>query len=401
MRGLVLTIFCLSTITNGTSLADDWPGEWRGIRSAGMPSAGGATQVGGLDGRLLLFSLPYVSGPAQAGTYDFATHRWAGLPVESYPSLPRGAATALGREMAFVWGGCTKESGGSCSNSVAGGWVWDARANTWTTVTEQNAPAPRFDATVLWDGRRFLVFGGLHIQDGRPKPVSGGAFFDPFAGSWESVTSDGAPTPRYAPLVAFVGERLIVWGGYKIKGSGPNNRVYLRDGAVYDIPTKVWRVMDEMTAPAGRTHAAVASDRQSLFLCGGSAHSEVGSTQPYHDFGDCYRYEPEDDSWEPLPAVPSMSPREGAGAVWAAGSFVVWGGSSTQATPNGFQTTFYDDGWVYSPSENQWRSVPHLNSPDGGFPMMHWNDRELIVLSFQYTFFGVRVSGGFFTPAAH
>lgn len=107
------------------------------------------------------------------------------------------------------------------------------------------APVPQTqDASVVWSGEEFIVWGGGTGDKVDGQVRASGAAYAPETDSWRTL----APAPieaRERHTAVWTGEEMIVWGG-----TGRHHGVGdLLDGARYDPTTDSWRAM--APAPAG------------------------------------------------------------------------------------------------------------------------------------------------------
>ena len=116
------------------------------------------------------------------------------------------------------------------------------------TVHEADvAPAPipeTQDASVVWSGDEFIVWGGGTGNKLNGQVHASGAAYDPTTDSWRMV----APAPieaRERHTAVWTGDEMVVWGGTR-RHHGVGD---LLDGARYDPATDSWRTMS--AAPAG------------------------------------------------------------------------------------------------------------------------------------------------------
>jgi hypothetical protein len=131
-------------------------------------------------------------------------------------------------------------------------------------MTTQGAPSPRVgEGNAVWTGAQLVVWGGI-CGDTVPGPGGGlvecsqqpydacarfgdGAIYDPQTDQWTAMSNAGAPPPRSGHVIAWTGDRLLIWGGSTYQGgSGSSTYVQYLDGALYDPKGDAWTP----TAPA-------------------------------------------------------------------------------------------------------------------------------------------------------
>lgn len=193
----------------------------------------------------------YLAGgtPATLTELDGASTKANNLSVAGMPTttLPTVVATGSGL---VIWGGATllpTNDGNVASNAGA---VYDRAANRWRAMRTSGAPSPRI-APGAWSPSGFVVWGGhsatsVHTDAGRYDCLTqalppcnlfqDGAIYDPAADAWTSMgTAGDLPSPRQDHLIAWAGDKILVWGGL---GGMPFG--FTRTGSFYDTKSKVW-----------------------------------------------------------------------------------------------------------------------------------------------------------------
>ena len=88
--------------------------------------------------------------------------------------------------------------------------MFDLGAGTWTTIPSLGAPTPRSQATGVWTGEEFVVFGGKTTSAGLATAT--GAAWRPSTG-WRPLSLPVAETARANANSAWTGSLLLVFGG--------------------------------------------------------------------------------------------------------------------------------------------------------------------------------------------
>jgi len=217
-------------------------------------------------------------------------------------------------------------------SAASGGEVMFPGAGTVTAMTTTDAPSARNNHTVVWTGRRMIVFGG---KDGGTF-FRDGASYNPVTDTWSALSATGAPSARANHTAVWSGTEMIVWGGHD-SAFAP-----LKDGAAYNPATDTWRSL--ATAPTGlaerERHAAVWTGT-TMIVWGGFG---TGSNEYY----DGAVYDPAGDSWTSVTdtGAPTVQPHQ-CTVVWTGTRLFVWG-----ADINAFM-----QGATWDPGTNTWTSI--------------------------------------------
>jgi galactose oxidase-like protein len=194
-------------------------------------------------------------------------------------------------------------------------------------------PGPRRDYTFAAAGAESaaILFGGRAAGE----PL--GDLWSFAGGAWRQISAEG-PTPRFGHNSAYIGGRLIVFGGQG--GAG----VFFNDLWSFDTTKESWTQLAESgQAPSARY---------------GSGGTAVGSSLTIsHGFTDAGRF---DDTWSFSKAWTDVSPATGPrpierclhrlAYVKGLDRLVLFGGQ-TNADP------FLGDTWLYDPGAEGWTQV--------------------------------------------
>jgi len=199
--------------------------------------------------------------------WDPARKAWVAVTAKAGLAPRAHYAVALVGRRFFVWGGWSR------ALSVLGdGAVLDLGRKSWKKMTSLGAPSPRIEPTaVVWTGSRLLVWGGRKVTNApyASRALGDGALYDPATDRWKPMSSENAPAPRTAATVVWTGRRLVVFGGAADVG-GPRQH----DGGIYDPATDRWAPLDPppgaITLPQANvgplTRIIVAPDGRVVFL---------------------------------------------------------------------------------------------------------------------------------------
>jgi N-acetylneuraminic acid mutarotase len=135
--------------------------------------------------------------------------------------------------------------GGQNNTSLNTGGRYNPATDGWTLTSMVNAPAARRAHTAVWTGSEMIVWGGA--GDNYPFLLNTGSRYDPATDSWTPVTINGAPEPRYVHTAVWTGNEMIIWGGASTGGAA-------NTGGQYNPVTNSWKQSSTAGAPAGRYH---------------------------------------------------------------------------------------------------------------------------------------------------
>jgi len=229
----------------------------------------------------------------------------------------------------LIWGG--QENTGL----VATGWRYDPLADSWTAMTETNAPTARSRHGAIWTGTEMLVWGGW---DGTYSGTGGR--YDPVGNSWTTMSNGDAPAARENHTAVWTGDEMVVWGG--------RNGPMLQSGGRYDPAGDSWTATSLTDAPAARQgHSAVWSGKR-VIVWGGSDGAVMDTGGEYN---------PDHDRWEPVSTSGAPEARQAHTAVWTDDRMVAWGGYDSTWTA-------LESGGLYNPNNGQWTATSTDNAPE-------------------------------------
>lgn len=313
-------------------------------------------------------------GTSKANDLSIAHDYWMeAMPLIGAPAGRSGhTAVWTGSEM-IVWGGTvTAYPYSACWND---GGRYNPVANSWTAMTTNGAPAPRYIHTAVWTGSEMIIWGGT-IEIGPIGFFGDGGRYNPAADSWTAMTTNGAPSPRAGHTAVWTGHEMVVWGGYKYGYSLFRER---NDGARYDPSTDTWSPTAANGAPFARQgHTAVWTGREMIIWGGFNYDSLI-----YTTLNDGGRYNPSGDFWTAVTTNGAPLGGDGHTPLWTGTEMIVWGIRSY---------TIGSDGGRYNPASNSWRSVTTNGAPLAGGHTAVWTGNEMIVWGGEFEIGGSRYS---------
>lgn len=178
-----------------------------------------------------------------------------------------------------------------------------------------NRPDPRMDATSVWTGGEFLVWGGQEVSQ-----RTGSGFSVVFADeatpkTWNWMEATDSPGARTGHTAVWTGTEMIVWGGQADTG-------ILGDGGRYDPETHLWTPIpaDDNSPTARYGHTAVWTGSEMLILGGHDGSSELD---------DGHAYDPATEAWRALTSDGDPIERRGATGVWTGSEVMLFGGRAS------------------------------------------------------------------------
>jgi N-acetylneuraminic acid mutarotase len=316
------------------------------------------------------------SGVTSTGArYNPATDKWTPTSTTNTPAArSRHTAVWTGSRM-LVWGGRTGDTDDTIVNT---GGVYDPASNTWTQITNSNAPLARQYHTAVWTGTEMIVWGGANSQNG----VNTGGRYNPQTNSWQQTSTTGAPTPRYAHNAVWTGTRMLVWGG----ASNFSAPTFYNNGALYDPANNSWTPTTTTNAPTPRDASAVVWTGTEMILWGG--FNDAGRVSSGG------RYNPQSNTWQTLSTAGAPAGVVLTSAVWTGSEMIVWGGQ--EAT----RASDVNIGARYNPQTNLW--LPVTNPQNAGPRTEHpavWTGAEMIVWGSYTNLSTPTNTGGRYYPA--
>lgn len=281
---------------------------WVNGTSVGQPSARSENSTVWTGTEMIIWGgkLAPAYPTATGGRYRPDVDQWTTVSTISGPT-PRSGHIAIwsGQEM-IVWGGFGTAFLGT-------GGKYQPALQRWIPTANAGAPSERFGHVGVWNGSRLIVWGGRNAAGA----LNDGGLYDPVSDAWTSIALPNPPTPRHGGAAVWAGDRLLVWGG---EGdlTALNTGSQLRfDGAGHPLS---WQSMSTQNAPSPRSgHSAVWTGSR-LIIWGGANSNNL--------LGDGASYDPNADTWTPLPASNAPSARASHVAAWTGAEMIIWSGAA-------------------------------------------------------------------------
>jgi hypothetical protein len=276
---------------------------WRPTAVAGAPAGRtGHTAVWTGNEMIAWGGTVGLTAVATGGRYDPATDSWRATSTTGAPSARAGHVAVWTGAVMVVWGGVGDLSGGR----------YDPATDAWLPVSAAGAPVIEFGWSAAWTGTRMVVLGSVYDYSGGagiPQPTKAvGALYDPLADAWTPLAT------------AFGAGSVMLWSGaelFVLAGA---------TGSRYDPATDTWTALAQAGAPSSRSYPLVAWTGDRLIVWSGRVVDYLGPATLVRDGG---LYTPSTDGWSPMP-VAGADPGLQLGAVsaWTGTELLVWGGQT-------------------------------------------------------------------------
>ncbi|HEX3790843.1 MAG TPA: carboxypeptidase regulatory-like domain-containing protein [Pseudonocardiaceae bacterium] len=243
--------------------------------------------------------------------------------VADYPT------TVMDNGVAEVGGKIYSFTGIDGLNLLSTNYVYDPSSQAWTSIP--NLGTPRERPVVAAVGTKIYVIGGWGA-DGNP--VATTEVYDTAAGTWSTAAAE--PTPYAGSGVAVVGGKVYVVGG-----CGPIN-CGVQNTQVYDPAANTWTAA--ANAPAATAWDSCGGIAGVLYCAGGTTDAAPISAG--------YSFDPATNIWSPIAALPETL--WGSGSTVSGGKLLLSGGVGNGALTNA--------GFSYDPAANSWTALPNSNN---------------------------------------
>ena len=252
---------------------------------------------------------PY--GISTVEMYDTQTNTWQR--VADMPTPRHAAKAAVVNGTVFVFGGWSAAGDHAPRKYPVSVEAYNPRTDTWIQKNDMPIPRVAFGVGVV-DGKVYIIGGVTRIGGERINRVD---IYNPATDTW--VKGREMPTPRERLGVGVVGNRMYAIGGlgWPQVGLGP----FLTIIEEYNPTNRQWRQKSDMLD--ARDTFALVVVKDSIYLIGGSIWKGVGFAREY--LASVNVYDPQEDVWSDIPAMPTSFVPNGAAAV--NGRIYVFGGA--------------------------------------------------------------------------
>jgi hypothetical protein len=181
-------------------------------------------------------AVPYPTPLTSGAYYDPASDSWTPTNPSTGFSGTAYYATAASDSKFLVWGGTSDPTPwiGVVQNVTNTGAIYDFATNTWKPTSTVNAPSPRMSAAATWAGSKFVVYGGTGAN--KSFNYGDGAMYDPATDTWTPLATDNAPAALYPHTMLWTGKRVLIWGNT----ASTDGSVVPASGAIFDPEKNAW-----------------------------------------------------------------------------------------------------------------------------------------------------------------
>ncbi|MBC7935593.1 MAG: hypothetical protein H7Y86_09615 [Rhizobacter sp.] len=282
-------------------------------------------------------SLMYVAAENKLYVYDPVTDVW---------NLESNQGVGLFQGIKAVWTGSEIIFWGA--NFI--GSRYNPATNIWTELPATNAPSPRGNQIMIWDGTRVIIWGG----NNGIVPLNTGAMYNPATNTWTTMSTSGAPTARLWHTavwnnVAGAAGRIIIWGGTNVVSEFSGE---LNTGGIFDPSTNTWTATtNTVGAPSARiNHTAIWTGTEMIIFGGRLSNTSTNTGS---------RFNPSSNTWTTITNGPQSV--TGHSSVWTGTAMFVTGGSNNSSGNTGFTNS---NSTIYNPTTNSWATAPSFSSTD-------------------------------------
>jgi len=186
----------------------------------------------------------YDSALVTGGFYDPLNDTWSPTSIVNAP--PGGAyySAASSDTDFFVWGGTQDPAPWNevTVNVTNTGYLFNYASNSWKAISTVNAPSARRYAAAVWTGSKFVIYGGSGAVG--TFAYNDGGIYDPVTDTWEAMAAGG---PNIFPhTIVWSGKRVVLWGNVLGEEAGAPT---VLAGALFDPVANAWDPVSTVNAP--------------------------------------------------------------------------------------------------------------------------------------------------------
>jgi hypothetical protein len=258
------------------------------------------------------------------GRYDPATRSWSATSTVGAPSGRTGHSAIWTGSRMIIWGGM---HGGPMPTNYGNGAIYEPDGDTWSPISSVNAPTARSGHSAIFTGTQMIIWGGGSDDAAYNRTYyNTGAIYNPTNDTWTTMSNINAPAVRSGYSMISTGSKLIVWGGKTATSLATDG------GAIYDpvpgSPTyDTWITIPDTGSTSGRRYHKAVWNGSLMYIYGGYDKNSLLATE-------LITYNPATGSLASLTG-PFTKGRSGHSAIWDGTRLIVWGGQETSAVNTG------------------------------------------------------------------
>jgi hypothetical protein len=242
-------------------------------------------------------------------------NEWTTISSPAIAARYNHTAVWSGTEM-MVWGG---QSNSTTELNTGARW----NGSNWSIMSTTGAPTARIGHTAIWTGSVMIIWGG-RPADGSTS-FNTGAMYNPANNTWTPVSNTNAPSARSGHSAIWTGTEMIVWGGGNL-GTVTNT------GARYNPTTNTWTPITTTGSPIGRQHHIAVWTGSEMLVFGGDNGSinraSGGRYNPVDDKWFSMAAVPADVN----PDINESASLSKMRAIWTGQQMVLFGGTDSDGT---------------------------------------------------------------------
>ncbi len=222
-------------------------------------------------------SAPLGTALSSGALYDPKLDTWTAINPSTAFAGTAYYATASSDTEFFVWGGTTDPAPwlSEVVDVTNTGAIYNYVTNSWKTVSTVNAPDPRRYAAAVWTGSKFVVWGGSGANGNFL--YNTGGIYDPATDTWTATSMTNAPVGISPHTMVWNGKRVLIWGNPPALADGG----YQFSGAIFNPETNSWDdPITQVNAPAFATNVGVGYQSTwngtQMLQWGGAAYPDGG-----------------------------------------------------------------------------------------------------------------------------
>ncbi|MBT6326415.1 MAG: hypothetical protein HOJ35_10630 [Bdellovibrionales bacterium] len=229
--------------------------------------------------------------------------------------------------------------------------LYDPVNESWSEITEVDAPTQRKHESIVWTNDQLFIFGGAFEHGTGSDDLYNSSllfdetyFLDPTSGGTWELLSNNSYTPserEFAPAV-FNGRYVFLINGIYVTEA--DSYTIASGGGIFDTQTNSWIEMSTSGAPTSFT-SIVWSGTHLIAYGGMTINSTFASASITSEV---YLYDLAKDEWTSVSLPSFYETRSGARGVWADDRLLMWGGVSEPFTTT--SENFLSSGLIYFPN---------------------------------------------------